>query len=108
MLRVEFHDAVNTLIMRLEGRFVGAFAEDAKALMTHTRPPFRLVVDLSDLTYIDAVGEEILSWMAERGAKFVAESSYARDVCERLHLPLSRRRAAARLDRLANAETPAD
>ena len=33
MLGVEVHDASNTTWLRVEGRFVGAFAEDTKALV---------------------------------------------------------------------------
>ncbi len=33
MLGVEVHDASNTTWLRVEGRFVGAFAEDTKAMV---------------------------------------------------------------------------
>jgi hypothetical protein len=45
-------------------------------------------VDLSEVTFADAAGEEALQWLRSVGAKFVAESSYALHLCERLHLPL--------------------
>ena len=34
MLRVEFQDVGETVTMRLEGRFVGPFAEDTRDLLT--------------------------------------------------------------------------
>jgi len=37
--------------------------------------------------FIDAIGEEVLLFVKRLGAQFVAETSYSRDVCERLELP---------------------
>jgi hypothetical protein len=93
MLRVEFKDVGNTVTMRLEGRFVGPFAKDTRNLVTRRKIPLRLVVNLSEVTFVDAVGEEVLSWLARVGAEFVAENCYPLNVCERLHLPMARKRA---------------
>src|SRR5437588_8208995 len=76
MLRVEFHDAANTVTMRLEGRFVGPFAKDTRDLVTRCKIPLRLVVNLSEVTFVDAVGEEVLSWLGRIGGEFVAENCY--------------------------------
>ena len=64
MLRVEFQDVGNTVTMRLEGRFVGPFAKDTRDLLTRSKIPLRLVVNLSEVTFVDAIGEEMLSWLA--------------------------------------------
>lgn len=95
MLRVECQDVGNTVTMRLEGRFVEAFAMDARELVTRCKIPLRLVVNLSEVTFVDAVGEEVLSWLARIGGEFVAENCYPLHVCERLHLPMARKRAGA-------------
>src|SRR6266481_3124522 len=96
MLRVEFQDVDNTLTMRLEGRFVGPFAEDTRDLVTRCKIPLRLVVNLSEVTFVDAVGEEMLSWLARIGGRFIADNCYPLHVCERLHLPMAPKRAEAR------------
>jgi hypothetical protein len=75
--------------MRLEGRFVGPFAEDTMDLVTRRKIPLRLVVNLSEVTFVDAVGEEMLSWLARIGGKFIADNCYPLHVCERLHLPIA-------------------
>jgi len=93
MLRVEFQDGGNTLTMRLEGRFVGPFANDTRDRVTRCKIPPRLIVNLSEVTFVDAVGEEVLSWLARMGWEFVAENCYPLHVCERLHLPVARNRA---------------
>ncbi|MFZ3370106.1 MAG: hypothetical protein WA239_23550, partial [Candidatus Sulfotelmatobacter sp.] len=42
---------------------------------------------LTDVMFIDAIGEQVLLFIKRLGAQFVAETSYSRDVCERLQLP---------------------
>jgi len=88
MLRVEVQDIGKTVTMRLEGRFVGAFAKDTRDLVTRCKIPLRLVVNLSEVTFVDAVGEEVLLWLARIGGEFAAENCYPLHVCERLHLPM--------------------
>jgi hypothetical protein len=89
LLRVEYHDVGNTVTMRLEGRFVGPFATDARELVTRCKNPLRLVVNVSEVTFVDVVGEEVLLWLARVGGEFVAENCYPLHVCERLHLPMA-------------------
>jgi hypothetical protein len=93
MLRVEFQGVGKTMIMRLEGRFVGLFVEDTRDLVTRSKIPPRLVVNLSEVTFVDAAGEEMLSWLARIGGKFIADKCYPLHVCERLHLPMAPKRA---------------
>src|SRR5271165_1953373 len=88
MLRVETQKTVDALIFRLEGRFIGEGAEQVRTLVTRCNNEMRLVVDLTEVLFIDALGEGVLSFLKRLGAQFVAETSYSRDVCERLHLPL--------------------
>jgi hypothetical protein len=95
MLRVEFQDVGNNATMRLEGRFVGPFAKDTRDLVTRCKIPMRLIVNLSEVTFVDAVGEEVLLWLGRIGGEFVAENCYPLHVCERLHLPIARKRAGA-------------
>ena len=90
MLRVETHDSANSLNLKLEGRFTGDDAENTRTLITRCREGMRLVVDLTDVTFIDTVGEEVLSFFGRFGAEFAALTSYTLDVCERLHLRLAR------------------
>lgn len=88
MLRIEFCQLTNGPTLKLEGRFVGDWAEHAKSLFTNAPVPAGLTIDLREVTYIDSVGERVLAWFRSIGAIFVAESSYTVDSCERLRLPL--------------------
>ena len=87
MLRVETQESEGALICRLDGRFTGEGAEHVRMLVARCDTARTLVVDLTELLYIDATGEEVLLLLKKLGAQFVADTSYARDVCERLDLP---------------------
>ena len=87
MLRVEVHDS----LLKLEGRLTGEAAEHVRALMTCTLEP-RMVVDVTEVTFVDSAGEAVLSFLGRLGAEFVAETAYASDVCERLQLPIAQNR----------------
>ena len=47
----------------------------------------QLVVDLTEVTAVDSVGEEALSFFGRLGAEFIADNDYARYICEQLNLP---------------------
>ena len=87
MLRVQTQELDGALICRPEGRFTGKGAEEVRTLVTRCDSKLELVVDLTDVMFIDAIGEEVLLFAKRLGAQFVAETSYSRDVCERLQLP---------------------
>jgi len=86
MLRVEICDSAETLILRLEGRFTGDDAERTRTLAARFAARAKVFVDLTEVVFIDTVGEEVLSFLGQFGAQFVAPNSYALDVCERLNL----------------------
>jgi anti-anti-sigma regulatory factor len=87
MLRVEMQELDGALICRLEGRFTGDEAEHVRMLVATCHTDMKLVVDLTEVMYIDAIGEDVVLLLKRLGAQFVAETSYSRDVCERLNLP---------------------
>ena len=91
MLRIETEELDGALICRLEGRFTGQGAEQVRALVTRCDSKPQLVVDLTEILFIDAIGEEVLSFVKKLDAQFIAETSYSRDICERLNLPLLRK-----------------
>ena len=87
MLRIQTQELDGALICQLEGRFTGKGAEEVRTLATRCDSKLELVVDLTEVMFIDAVGEDVLLFVKRLGAQFVAETSYSRDVCERLQLP---------------------
>ena len=89
MLRVEMSDGTNAVIMRLEGRLCGEYAQHVRTLIRRCNLEMGLVVDLTKVTFVDSVGESVLSLLERLGADFVAENAYSLNLCERLHLPLA-------------------
>jgi hypothetical protein len=106
MLRIEFQATANITTIWIEGRFGGMFARDTQQLVVDCRVPSSLVVNLSKMISVDAVGQEVLSWLGSLGAKFVAENAYSLDVCERLHLPMARKRANSASNKSGDACKP--
>ena len=86
MLRVEICDSAETLTLRLEGRFAADDAEHTRTLAARFATRGKLLVDLTEVVFIDAVGEEVLSFLGQLGGEFVTPNSYVLDVCERLNL----------------------
>jgi anti-anti-sigma regulatory factor len=91
MLRVETQQLDGALICKLEGRFTGKEAEQVRTLVARCDSKLKLVVDLTEMMFIDFVGEEVLSFTKKLGAQFIAETSYSRDICDQLNLPLVRK-----------------
>ncbi len=83
MLRIELTD---TTILHMSGRLTAGCDEEVKVLLAGHPLLSPIVVDLSEVTYVDRDGEELLRWLGQNGALFRADTSYLRDVCERLHL----------------------
>lgn len=88
MLRVQTQEQDGALICRLEGRLIGEGAEQVRTLVTRCNSNLRLIIDLTEMIFIDAIGEEVLSLVKKLGAQFIAETSYSRHICEWLNLPL--------------------
>jgi hypothetical protein len=88
MLRAGFTHKNDCLELKLEGRLVAAWAVQVKSLVSRHFVSNGLLVDMSEVTYVDSVGEQLLLWLRDLQAEFVAESCYAREVCERFHLTL--------------------
>lgn len=86
MFRAEIRWLDNGPTLKMAGKLVGDLAEQARGLVTKDVVPKGLIIDLTEVSYIDSVGEELLKWLASVGAVFVAGNVYAIAVCERLCL----------------------
>ena len=89
MLRFEIRNTGETRHIILEGRLTGDDAEHLQIQITRCPVSVKLIVDLTEVVFIDNVGEQVLSFLGRLGAVFVAPNSYALDVCERLNLTVA-------------------
>ena len=86
MFRAEIRWLANGLTLKMDGKLAGEWAEQARRLITTELVPKGLIVDLTEVCYVDSEGERLLTWLGSVGAVFVAGSVYAVAVCERLGL----------------------
>ena len=70
----------------LEGRLTGLWAKELLRVARAVNQGYGNAFDLSEVFYVDSKGEEVLRWLSSRGAKFITESAYGKDVCNRLRL----------------------
>lgn len=105
MLRVTTSHTVDILTFKLEGRLTGERAEQVRTLVTRSNAEMRLIVDITELMFVDALGEEVLSFLKRLGAQFLAETAYSLDVCERVHLPLVPKQASGTLSTRPNGNS---
>jgi hypothetical protein len=86
MLRAKLLWSANGPTLKMQGRLVGKWANQAMSLITIDVVPKGLIVDLTKVSDVDTAGERFLSWLDSVGAVLVASSVYAAAVCERLRL----------------------
>jgi ABC-type transporter Mla MlaB component len=96
MFRAEIQWLASGPTLKLEGRLVTDWAEQARCLVTKDVLPKGLLVDLTEVSYVDSAGEQLLKWLASVGAVFIGGSVYAFAVCDRLRLPIMQRIAERR------------
>ena len=104
MFRAEIQWLASGPTLKLEGKLVTDWAEQARCLVTKDVLPKDLIVDLTEVSYIDSVGEQLLKWLASVGAVFVAGSVYAFAICDRLRLSPMQRISERRKRRHGNNE----
>ena len=94
MFRAEIRWLANGPTLKMEGKLIGDWAEEARHLVTTDVVPKGLIVDLTEVSYVDPAGERLLSWLSYAGAVFAASGVYITSVCERLGLSLMHRMPA--------------
>ena len=98
MFRAEIQWLADGPTLKMAGKLVGEWAEEARSLVTTDVVPKGLIVDLTDVSYIDSAGQRLLIWLGSVGAVFAATNVYAAALCERLSL-VAVERMPARLNR---------
>jgi len=67
MFRISLDERPTGVIMRIAGRFAGHVADEARQFVALRNLPAEFVVDLSDITFVDADGESALTWLTTIG-----------------------------------------
>ena len=75
MLRVSYFETAGGQRWNLSGRLAGAWVDELRACWKHIRqlaPRAPAVVDLSEVTFIDDAGEQLIAEMQNAGTQFIA------------------------------------
>src|SRR5215469_45101 len=91
MFRAELQWLANGLTLKMDGKLAGEWAQEARHLISTELVPKGLIVDLTDVCYVDSAGERVLTWLGSVGAVFVARNVYAIALCEKLGLAAKHR-----------------
>ena len=86
MLRITLPSANSSEVFILEGRLTGLWAQELLRVARGANQGYDNIFDLQEVFYVDSAGEEVLRLLGARGAKFITESAYGKDLCNRLKL----------------------
>ena len=72
MLKITFQDMPDRTTVKLEGKLSGPWVEELERSWTEHSPRAseNVIIDLSDVTYIDPEGKRLLARMVEKGVCF--------------------------------------
>ena len=83
MLAAEIRWLASGPTLKMKGTLDRDWAAQARSLVRKDVIPAGLLVDLTEVSYIDTAGEDLLKWLASMGAEFTVDDIYAVHVCER-------------------------
>jgi hypothetical protein len=85
MLKITLHDSAGELRLRLEGKLSGPWVNELRQCWetaSSTTAGRRTLIDLRDVDFVDAAGEDLLSDMCGRGVEFHVASPLMRAVID--------------------------
>src|SRR5690349_12105280 len=85
MLRITIHDSSTGTTFQLEGKLAGVWVgelEQCWITATSALQGRRMAVDLTQVSFIDAEGKNLLERMAAAGAELVASGPLTKSICE--------------------------
>ena len=86
MLRITLPTASHSGLFILEGRLTGLWAKELLRVARGTNQGQGNIFDLQEVFYVDSEGENALRLLSGRGARFITDSAYGKDLCHRLKL----------------------
>lgn len=86
MLRITVPSSSNGGVFIVQGRLTGLWAKELLRLTRTKNQGYGHTFDFQKVIIVDSSGEKILRLLAERGARFITDSAYGKDLCNRLRL----------------------
>ena len=82
MLRITIQKGSGPVTLKLEGKLAGPWVEELKDVWRSGHATEAVLVDLIDVSFVDASGKDLLAKMDQRGADFIANSPLMKRVIE--------------------------
>ncbi len=82
MLKITVQKGSGPATLKLEGKLAGPWVEELKGVWRSGSASEAVLVDLFDVSFVDASGKDLLAQMWQRGADFVADSPLMKRVIE--------------------------
>jgi len=95
MLRITIDKNPRATTLRVEGRLTGPWVDELErswCSVTENSPNKPVTVDLCEVTFVDAEGRKVLTWMYEHGTRFRTFGCMAKGVVEEIVQARSRSR----------------
>lgn len=86
MLRVTLRTANRSTVFVIEGRLTGPWAKELVRIVRRPDRAIGCIVDLREISFVDFAGEYALRTLSNSGVRFIADSTYGRNLCRRLKL----------------------
>lgn len=87
MLKITIHNSTNAATLNLEGRLAGPWVEELERSWRAVKddsPEKPVIVDLCEVTFVDAEGRKLLSTIYEQGARLRTFGCMAKGIVEEI------------------------
>jgi anti-anti-sigma regulatory factor len=87
MLKITIHNSTNAATLNLEGRLAGPWVEELERSWRAVKDDSAekpVIVDLCEVTFVDAEGRKLLSSMYEQGARLRTFGCMAKGIVEEI------------------------
>jgi ABC-type transporter Mla MlaB component len=80
LLRITIQKGFGPATLKLEGKLAGPWVEELKDVWSSESATEAVLVDLFDVSFVDAAGKRLLAQMWQGGADFVTDSPLMKQV----------------------------
>jgi ABC-type transporter Mla MlaB component len=82
LLRITVQKGCGSATLKLEGKLAGPWVEELQRIWRSASASEAVLVDLCDVSFVDASGKDLLAQMCHGGADFLADSPLMKQIVE--------------------------
>jgi len=80
LLRISIKKRSGSIVLKLEGKLAGAWVEQLERIWQARDTSEKVLVDLFDVSFVDASGKDLLAQMWQAGCDLVADTPFMKQV----------------------------